>query len=144
MANSERTNRQAKQGSGMSIVLILAALLIFLASLMVFQACDQSAVSGPGMQNNGQSGIQVPDSLKPNGTPDATGNSGNAGNTETQGTTGPTEPYVMSTASVGVTGDVLMHGPVMLVRKLKTAKAFWLHPGARMRHIINQQQLKCC
>lgn len=104
MAKGKYASKQNSHGSGISILVILAVLLLFLASLMVFQACQGGEdPANPGMQNGEThgSGIQDPDD------PDNTIEGG------TSGTTGPTEPYIMSTASVGVTGDVLMHGPVI-------------------------------
>ena len=56
-------------------------------------------------------GEQTPPSTsKPNPSDNTTGPS-------TTGTTGPTEPYVTTTASIGVTGDVLVHGPLIQAAK---------------------------
>lgn len=104
MAKGKYASNQKGQGSGISILIILAVLLLFLASLMVFQACNgDEDPTGTGTHNDSMQNSETKN-------PDDQSDTNDSGTT---GTTGPTQPYVVSTASVGVTGDVLMHGPVI-------------------------------
>lgn len=96
MAQGKYENRRRrKRRNGNQIVILLAVLLLILASMLLIKACNTE-----------------------DNDPDNTGvhadtTSGTTTAPATTVTTGPTEPYIVSTASVGVTGDVLMHGPVI-------------------------------
>jgi len=88
--------RRKKRSGGNGIIVLLAALLLVLAAMLFVKSCAGEDTKSTGVGTNA----------------DTTGTS-SAATTETTETTGPTEPYIVSTASVGVTGDILMHGPVI-------------------------------
>lgn len=97
MAQGRYENRQRrKRSGGNGIIMLLAALLLVLAAMLFIKSC-------------------IGEDTEPSRTGMDTGTTGtsSAAITETTETTGPTEPYIVSTASVGVTGDILMHGPVI-------------------------------
>ena len=102
-----RKKRNQPQINGM--VLILAGLLIFLGIMLGIKSCtnDQSNLNPPAVSGEDTRPSQ---SSKPT-------NGGQATQNTTECTTAPTEPYVTSTASIGVTGDVLVHGPVIQAAK---------------------------
>ena len=102
-----RKKRNQPQINGM--ILILAGLLIFLGIMLGIKSCtnDQSNPNPPAVSGEDTRPSQ---SSKPT-------NGGQATQNNTEGTTAPTEPYVTSTASIGVTGDVLVHGPVIQAAK---------------------------
>lgn len=89
------------------MVLILAALLLFIGIMLGVKSCkpENPSVTPPastGDQANPSQGTQ---------------DSGDTANTTGEQTTAPTQPYVTSTASIGVTGDVLVHGPLIQAAK---------------------------
>ena len=86
--------RRRKKRSNNGIVIILAALLVVLASMLLIKSCNKEDPAPNGSTGTGNIVTTTTDA-------------------ETTVTTGPTEPFIVSTASVGVTGDVLMHGPVI-------------------------------
>lgn len=108
MANGKYVQQKKRRGgSGNSMVLILLALLIFMGSMLIFKGRQNSDT--PIDQEN------VTAQSKPNFWDIFTNNDETDPPVET--TTVPTEPYVTSVASVGVTGDILVHGPVIEAAK---------------------------
>lgn len=109
MAKGKYQKRRSRgNGATGGMILILAALLIFMASMLIFKACQNSDVPGGVTPESTE---KKPSFWNPFKDPDET--------TEptTEPTTIPTEPYVTSTASVGVTGDILVHGPLIEAAK---------------------------
>ncbi len=110
--------RRRKRSSGNGLLSVLALLFVFIALLIVLQSCNR--ILGDESANPSQSTM---------GDPDKPGNSSHPG--ESAGKDEPTTPepttepipHVVSTASVGVTGDVLMHGPVIEAGKAASSKA---------------------
>ena len=87
-----------KNGGAFSVVIVLILLLAFMVGLILLRGCDQTV---PGNETTGTA-LQNP-----------TGSTAAPTTQPTEGTTAPTEPYVVSTASVGAMGDLLMHLPVI-------------------------------
>lgn len=101
--------RRKKKSDGGIILRILALLFAVIAVLIIVQACNRIV----GSDEPSPSGTTPPSSENPGPTdPDDPGPSSSGENTTPGETTDPT-PHVVSTASVGVTGDILIHGPVM-------------------------------
>ena len=97
MAQGRYENRRRrKRSGGNGIIILLAVLLLVLASMLLIKSCSSDDADPTG------SGVNTDTTGTTAATPAATTES-----------TGPTEPYIVSTASVGVTGDILMHGPVI-------------------------------
>jgi len=98
MARGKYESPNSKRSGSFSIVIVLALLLALLVGLILFRGCNPA---DPPAANTGTA-----DPLS--GTTQTT-----APEETTEATTAPTEPYVVSTASVGATGDYLMHLPVI-------------------------------
>ncbi len=103
---AKRRNQRQPAINGM--VLILAALLIFLGVMLGIKSCSPSEPNvTPPVGTGDQPGPSQSSTSSGEGTsPSSTGQ-----------TTGPTQPYVTTTASIGVTGDVLVHGPLIQAAK---------------------------
>ena len=109
MAKGKYVKRRDHGGKATArMVLILAVLLLFMGSMLVFKACQRPDV--PGEESNAST-EKKPGFWNPFKDPHET--------TEpsTEPTTVPTEPFVSATASVGVTGDILVHGPLIEAAK---------------------------
>ena len=85
--------RQQRRNSGQVMHLILLALFLFLSISLLVRACTGSD-SGA---NQGGDGLLPPSSDQTGMLPEIP----------------PSTPYVTATASIGITGDVLAHGPVI-------------------------------
>lgn len=94
MAKGKYLNKGRKRPQSTGIWIVIALLLIAIVGLLIFQLRDSK-----------------PDSGNSNNTTNATTTEPTT--IATTETTAPTEPFIVSTASIGVTGDVLMHSPVM-------------------------------
>lgn len=102
-AAQARIRRRRNRRIGLGVGLAVLALAVFL----VVKSCgagDETSPTEPPVTTEGSS---QQDSLGGNDETDET----------TGATTEATEPYVMSTASVGVTGDILVHTPVINAAK---------------------------
>ncbi len=99
--------KYAKKGrspiNGMALILLI--LLLSLGSMLLWKGCSSA---------------DAPEDTKPEGTQGGS-SFWNWGKDETKETTEPTtvstEPFVTSTASVGVSGDMLFHGPCIEAAK---------------------------
>lgn len=93
-----RHRRRKRNNSGIGVVVALTALLLILAVLLFAKSCTPQTPDITTADTTESSGTnQTDDSTEDSGTEDP----------------GPKEPYVVSSASVGVTGDLLMHLPVI-------------------------------
>ncbi len=109
--------RRKKRSSGNGLISVLALLFVFIALLVVLQSCNR--ILGDDTNVPPQStpeGSYDPNFSQPDGTP------GKDPQTTPEVTTEPV-PHVVSTASVGVTGDILMHGPVIEAGKAAANQA---------------------
>ena len=107
--------RQRKDNSGVLMHLILIVLFLFLAVSLIVKSCI-SAVPGSSAGNTPDDPINPgisSDPVDPDDPDDPDDPTDPDGPTEPDDPTDPTEPYVTSTASIGVTGDILLHGPVL-------------------------------
>lgn len=98
-----RSNHQ-----GNAMVAILAALLLFITILLGVKTCQNWSDHNDPSDPNPPVSTQKPNNgWNPFDDPDET--------TEptTAPTTIPTEPYITATASIGASGDVLIHGPII-------------------------------
>ena len=109
MAKGKYVKRRDHGGKATArMVLILAVLLLFMGSMLVFKAWQRPDIPG---EESTASTEKKPGFWNPFKNPEET--------TEpsTEPTTVPTEPFVSATASVGVTGDILVHGPLIEAAK---------------------------
>lgn len=106
MAKGKYLKKKKSPINGMAVILLL--LLIALGSMLLWKACNAEQAPGPE-QNPVQTDDTTPEDSQDN-TPSTT-----EGTTEApeETTTAPTEPFITSTASVGVTGDILVHSPML-------------------------------
>ena len=96
MAQGRYENRQRRRKSGGNgIIILLAILLLILAAMLLAKSCSPE------------------DPVSSSASTDTASSTSSSATTEATETTAPTDPYIVSTASVGVTGDILMHGPVI-------------------------------
>ena len=100
--------RNPRQPRINAMVLILAALLLFLGIMLCVKSCttDEPSVTPP---------IGTGDQTNPSQNSQPRGEDTPPSSTEQ--TTAPTQPHVTTTASIGVTGDVLVHGPLIQAAK---------------------------
>jgi len=90
----ERTYRRRQRSNPMTMYLVLIALFLFLTFSLIIKGCIGTAANNT--QNNGPILSTNPlDNILP---------------TET---TPPGEVYLLSSATIGVTGDIMGHGPVL-------------------------------
>lgn len=110
--------KRRKHSSGNGLLSVLALLFVFIALLVVLQSCNRILGNGPDTPSQTTDGTTpgTGSSSTPEGTTDPDDP------TTPEETTDPT-PHVVSTASVGVTGDILMHGPVIEAGKAAAGKA---------------------
>ena len=108
MAKGKYVKRRDNGKATARMIIILAALLLFMGSMLIYKACQKPDIPG---EESTVSTEKKPGFWNPFKDPEET--------TEetTEPTTIPTEPYVTSTASVGVTGDILVHGPLIEAAK---------------------------
>ena len=104
MAKGKYLKKKKSPINGMAVILLL--LLIGLGSMLLWKACN--AEQDPE-QNSQQTVDTTPEDTE-NNTPSTT-----EASTEVpeETTTAPTEPFITSTASIGVTGDILIHSPML-------------------------------
>lgn len=111
MAQGKYMRRKKKSGPQINgMVLILAGLLVFLGIMLGVKSCAPSngETTPPAIAG---------DDTKPGQPTKPKPSNGDTTAQTTEGTTAPTEPYVTSTVSIGVTGDVLVHGPLIQAAK---------------------------
>ena len=108
MSQGRYVRRKKEQPKMNGMILILAGLLLFLGIMLGVKSC--SPEESPTNPNTSTTGDDQPNPS----TQQTTGESPSS--TEDQ-TTAPTQPYVTTTASIGVTGDVLVHGPLIQAAK---------------------------
>lgn len=105
MPKGKYESSAAKTAHSYSIVIVLACLLLFMLSMVLMKGCysidNDDGKDGATIQTTPQSQLQE-------GTGTAT-----SPTEATTAPTAPTEPYVVTTASVGTMGDLLMHLPVI-------------------------------
>lgn len=104
MAKGKYLKKKQSPLSGMTVILLL--LLLGLGALLMWKACSAEQTpattdSTPKETVSGTSGEN----------PQVTTQEATEPPVET--TTAPTEPYITSTASIGVTGDMLIHSPML-------------------------------
>ena len=107
--------KQNKNNNGVLMHLILIVLFLFLAISLMIASCapsDPSANAG-GRPGSSQTPDDPADPDDPAGSDDPANPDDPEETTDPAETTAPPEPYVTSTASIGVTGDILLHGPVL-------------------------------
>lgn len=111
MAKGKYESPSKRNGSAGSIVIVLLLLLLVLVGLIVFRGCNPAdpPSSTPGTNHSG------------------TTTSAATTQPTTEATTAPTEPFVVSTASIGATGDYLMHLPVINAAKTDNTYDFAPH-----------------
>ena len=98
MAKGKYLNQNSKQPRSGGIWIVIALLLIAIVALFII--CLRGYLPFTGESTGHTSGTTAAQTTEQT-------------TVSTTETTAPTEPYVVSTASIGVTGDVLMHSPVM-------------------------------
>lgn len=96
-SGAPRRRKRRRNGGRGAIYATLGVLLLAMLALLLVHACQQ----------RGNTPSETDGSQPPTASAEVT-----AGPTATT-EPAPTEPQVVSTASVGVTGDILIHGPVM-------------------------------
>ena len=104
MAKGKYLKKKQPRFNGMAVILLL--LLISLGSMLLWKACsaEQPEHSDTTPATTESSEIEIDTQTPP---PEET--------TEIpeETTTAPTEPFVTSSASIGVTGDILIHSPML-------------------------------
>lgn len=100
----KKRRRRRRRSGGNGLLLILLAILAVLAVLLLTKSCSREDPVDTTLGDTSESNTVDQTDNNTNG-PDTT-----VDNTEKEE---PVEPYVVSTASIGATGDLLMHKPVM-------------------------------
>lgn len=119
-ANSrQNVQRRRRPTNGQNVMRLVVGVLLVVCLLFAFQLCKQivGKITGDDSNSTIQTGPIDPGTTTPKKTkPGQT--------TPVPTTTEPPAPQVVSTASVGVTGDILMHGPVINAGKTGSTYEF--------------------
>ncbi len=102
MSKGKYLKEQGKRPGSGRIWIFIAALLIALVAVLIFFIRGHLPFSGNTATTTSPAGAETTTAPTTIATTE---------------TAAPTEPFVVSTASIGVTGDVLMHSPVMNAAK---------------------------
>lgn len=121
-SSRQNVRRRKRPTNAQNVIRLVVGVLLVVCLLFAFQLCKQIVGKITGDDNNNSTiqtdpsqtgpGTSKPQKTKPGET------------TPVPTTTEPPAPQVVSTASVGVTGDVLMHGPVINAGKKGSSYEF--------------------
>lgn len=103
--------RRARQRKRMTIAAVV--IIAVLGIVLLVKSCAPDRPDVPG--TNPTATQNRDENQNQNSNAPSSGEAGDS--TQTEQTTQPTEPYVTATASIGVTGDILMHTPVLKAAK---------------------------
>lgn len=104
MAKGKYLNKKQSPVNGITIILLL--LLLFLGSMLLWKAFSES--SNPEGDNN-----KPKETISSTPGNDAQESTQDVTDPPVETTTAPTEAHIVSTASLGVTGDMLIHSPML-------------------------------
>lgn len=109
MAQGKYVRRRKRRNGVNGMVVLLAAMLLILGSMLLLKACFSDK---PPQSENESTTNTTETNNKPHWNPFKDPTEGTTEPT-TEPTTVPTEPHVIATASIGASGDVLVHGPII-------------------------------